>query len=212
MDNIEQYQVNFLNALLLGDRPKCSEIMQEFKKFDRSIIALYEEVFQKSLYEIGVMWEFNKISVAVEHMASSIVEGLMNELFAEIMSMERKNKQVIISCVAEEEHQVGGKMVADIFEKNSWDAHYLGANTPVDELVSFCDLIKPDLVGLSLSVFTNVPFLLEEISALRKVTNVPIIIGGQALKKLGVELSEKFTDVIYLPNLKTVETYIEGCA
>lgn len=205
-------QVVFLNALLIGNRLKCTQMMKEFRKSNPSIIALYEEIFQKSLYEIGQMWEFNKISVAVEHMASSIVEGLMNELFGEIMSMDRKNKQVIISCVEEEEHQVGGKMVADIFEKNSWDAHYLGANTPVAELVSFCDLIKPDLVGLSLSVYPNVPFLLKEIAALRTVTNVPIIIGGQALKIVGVELCEKCTDVIYLADLEAVEKYIEGCA
>ena len=109
-------------------------------------------------------------------MATSITEGVMNELFPEIMSLERVNKRIVISCVEEEEHQVGVKMVADIFEKNSWDAHYLGANTPMDELVRFCDLVKPDAIGLSLSVFTNVQFLLKEIKGIRAVCDSPLLL------------------------------------
>ena len=156
--------------------------------------------------------EKNKISVAVEHMATSITEGLMNELLPEIMNLDRVNKKIVISCVENEEHQVGGKMVADIFEKNSWDTNYLGANTPMDELVRFCELVKPDMISLSLSVYANIQFLLKEIIALRKITDVPIIIGGQALINVGVEISQKLKNVLYFGNLEGVENYLKGCA
>lgn len=211
MENIKNYQNIFLISLLKGSRLECKNVMKDFRKSNSSIIVLYQEIFMKSLYKIGELWEYNKISVAVEHMATSIIEGLMNELFSEIISLERKNKKIVISSVENEEHQVGGKMVADIFEKNSWDTHYLGANTPVDELVKFCDLIKPDLIGLSLSVYSNVQFLLKEITAIRTVSNVPIIVGGQALKGVGIELSGKFQDVFYFADLEAVENYIKGC-
>ena len=211
MENVKKYEDGFFKSLLEGNRVGCEKVMKEFRKSNLSIIALYEEIFKKSLYRIGEMWEYNKISVAVEHMATSITEGLMNELFPEIMSMERKNKKIVISCVENEEHQVGGKMVADIFEKNSWDAHYLGANTPMYELLRFCDSVKPDLICLSLSIYTNVQFLLKEIEGIRAVTNIPIIIGGQALIKVGEEISAKFKDVLYLKNLDAIENYIKGC-
>ena len=157
------------------------------------------------------MWECNEISVSVEHMATAITEGLMNELLPQIMSLERKNKKIVISCVENEEHQVGGKMVADIFEKNSWDTHYLGANTPMYELIRFCDSVKPDLICLSLTVYKNVHTLLEEITAIREVSNIPILIGGRALTKLGEEVSEEFENVFYLQDLEAVENYIKGC-
>ncbi|SDG68550.1 cobalamin B12-binding domain-containing protein [Desulfosporosinus hippei] len=211
MENLKIYE-DVLDSLLKGNRLACENGMKEFRKSNSSIIALYEEIFKKSLYEIGQRWECNKISVAVEHMATSITEGLMNQLFPEIMSPERKNKKVIISCVENEEHQIGGKMVADIFEKNGWDAHYLGANTPMNELVKFCGLVKPDMIGLSLSVYSNVHFLLEEIATIRTVTNIPIMIGGQALNDVGVELADRFTEVFYFRNLEAIESYIKGCA
>ena len=211
MEYIKEYENAFFKALVVGNRLECEEVMKEFRKSNLSIIELYEEIFKTSLYRIGEMWEYNKISVAVEHMATSITEGLMNELLPEIMSLDRKNKKVVISCVENEEHQVGGKMVADIFEKNSWDTNYLGANTPMHDLIRFCETTKPDLICLSLSVFSNVRFLIEEITAIREVSDVPIIIGGQALTNIGVELSTKLKDVFYNANLEAVENYIKGC-
>ena len=211
MENIKNYE-DFLYFLLRGNRLGCAKVMSEFRTINPSVIVLYEEIFKKSLYGIGEQWEYNKISVAVEHMATFITEAIMNQLFPEIMSLERKNKKIVISCVENEEHQVGGKMVADIFEKNGWDASYLGANTPIDELIRFCDLVKPDLIGLSLSVYSNLHFLLKEITAIRAVTDIPIIIGGQALRIVGVELSKQFKEVSYFTNLEEVENYIKGCA
>lgn len=211
METIKEYEDVFFKSLLRGNRFECEKIMKDFRKSNLSIIKLYEDVFMKSLYRIGKMWEYNKITVSVEHMSTSITEGLMNELFPEIMSLERKNKKIIIACIENEEHQVGGKMVADIFEKNSWDTHYLGANTPINELVEFCNLVRPDMIGLSLSVYANVLFLIKEIKAIREVTDVPIIVGGQALKNISSDICEKFENVTYLGDLNAVENYIKGC-
>ena len=210
MVETKHYEDIFLSYLLKGNRVECEKVMREFIKINPSIIVLYEDIFKNSLYRIGELWEYNKISVAVEHMATLLIQDLMNELFIKIRSLERKNKKILISSIEIEEHQVGGKMVADIFEKNSWDAHFLGANTPTQELVNYCNLIKPDLIGLSISVYSNMQFLIKEITTIRETFNIPIIIGGQALVKVGKKVSEKFTDVLYFANLEEVENYIMG--
>ncbi|MFT5874532.1 MAG: methanogenic corrinoid protein MtbC1 [Clostridium sp.] len=72
MEDIKKYEDDFFKALLEGNRLECQKVMKEFRKSNLSIIVLYEEIFKKSLYRIGQMWESNKISVAVEHMATSI--------------------------------------------------------------------------------------------------------------------------------------------
>ena len=41
----------------------------------------------------------------------------MNELLPEIVSLERVNKRIVISCVENEQHQVGGKMGGEYFRK-----------------------------------------------------------------------------------------------
>lgn len=210
MENIKEYENAFFKALLKSNKSECHKVVKEFRETNLSIMILYEEIFKNSLYRIGEMWEDNKIGVAVEHMATAIVEGLMNDLLPEIIIPEIKNKKIVISCVENEEHQVGGKMVADVFEKNNWDSFYLGANTPMTELIRFCNLEKPDLICLSLSIYSNVRFLLKEIEAIRAVTNTPILIGGQALRTIGVQLSRRLKDVFYFSTLETVDDFIKG--
>lgn len=212
MENIKEYEDAFFNALLQSNKFKCQKVVREFRKTNLSIMILYEEVFKNSLYRIGELWEDNKITVSVEHMATAITEGLMNDLLPDIINLKRKNKRIVISCVENEEHQVGGKMVADVFEKNSWDAYYLGANTPMDSLIEFCDSVKPDLICLSLTIYSNLSVLLEEIKGIRAVTNIPILIGGQALRTIGVQLSRKLKNVFYFSTLETVENFIKECA
>ena len=88
------------------------------------IKELYLGLFQRSLYEVGEMWEHRKISVAVEHMASAITESLLTLVYPAIFSAEHSDKSVVISCVANEYHQIGSKMVADFFEL-AWLARIL---------------------------------------------------------------------------------------
>ena len=210
MESVKEYEEAFFNSLLDGNRLKCMKIMRDFRKQNLSVIVLYEEIFKKSLYRLGKLWENNEIDVATEHMATNITEALMNGLLPEIMSFGRINKKIVIACVENDQHEVGGKMVADIFEKNSWDTNYLGASVPSNELVRFCKIVKPDVICLSVCVYSNVIILLREIIELRKITSIPIIIGGQALRRVGFKFSQRFKDVFYLVDLKAVESYIEG--
>ncbi|MCA1785919.1 MAG: cobalamin-dependent protein, partial [Desulfobacteraceae bacterium] len=153
----------YLALLLDGNRRECARIVQQLLDRDIDIQTLYNDLFQKSMYEVGRLWEFNRISVAKEHLVTAITEGLLNlvypRLFEKVFVDSQNEKKVVISCAANEFHQVGGKMVADIFELNGWDSQFLGANTPVDHMLAHIQDEKPDLVGLSVSVYFNMPAL-----------------------------------------------------
>mgnify|MGYP002411033629 FL=1 len=101
---------DFLNELLKGNRASCSAIASDYLKNNPSIKDLYEEVFKVALHEVGILWENNKITVAAEHIATAIVEGIMNEHFEQIISDKRFNKKVVLACVENELHQVGIKI------------------------------------------------------------------------------------------------------
>lgn len=78
MESLKKYEDAVFKSLLEGNRFECEKVVKDFRKSNLSIIVLYEEIFKKSLYRIGKMWEYNKISVAVEHMATAIT-GRYNE-------------------------------------------------------------------------------------------------------------------------------------
>jgi len=208
----EDLYKNYLHLLLEGNRSECSRIVQSLIDEGVEIKSLYSDLFQRSLYAVGELWEFNKISVAKEHLATAITEGLLNLTYPMLFDAENRQSgsRVIISCTANEYHQVGGKMVADIFELNGWDAHFLGANTPVDHVLDYIQETKPDLVGLSLSVYFNIAALKTGIEAIRSnFHQLDLVIGGQAFRTGGVEMIQRFSGTEFIPSLDELENAIK---
>lgn len=183
MKRIADLNRDFAQQLLLGNKNSAKEITQIYlNEKDNSVISLYENLFKTALYRIGELWEINKITVADEHLATAVVESLMNDLFVGIVSPERKNKRVVVGCVEGEQHQVGSKMVADVFEMNGWDAFYLGANTPLNDLLPFLEKIKPEIIAISAAISWHIPILeLWGAKIEEHFPQIQIIAGGQAL-------------------------------
>lgn len=203
----------YLFHLLKGDRQVCARMVQDLLDQGIDIKVLYADLFQKSLYEVGRMWELNQISVAREHLVTAITEGLLNlvypRLFENTVSDVQQNKKVVISCAANEFHQVGGKMVADIFELNGWDSHFLGASTPVDQMMAYIQEESPDLVGLSVSVYFNMPALKNGVEAIRSnFRNLDIMVGGQAFHWGGTDMIKQYSSTLYIPSLEDLHSLI----
>lgn len=202
---------DYLNHLLEGDKKKCSLVVKEYLALNSSLLDLYEKVFKPSLYEVGRLWETNKISVAKEHMATAITEGILNELFQQINPTKKYNKKIVVSCVENEKHQVGIKMVADLFEMKGWDSFFLGSGIPVSELISFIKEVEPDMLAISLSVYfnySNLVHMLQKIST--ELPDLFIIIGGQALEQMDDESFKESKNILCIPDLYLLEKYIDS--
>lgn len=207
---IKYSQKEFLAALLEGDRQKCSGIVSRLHRSNVSLEDVYEMVIKKALYDIGEMWEEGKISVAAEHLASAIVESVLNDLYMEIISGKRISKSAVLACVENESHQVGIRMVADIFEINGWNTFFLGANTPTTDLVKFVGEVRPDIVALSLSNFGNIRNLENVLETVGKeFPNQKIIVGGHAFLNDRQEMLIKRQKMNYLSDLYSVGIFLK---
>jgi len=205
----ELYQ-RYKNALLKGDKLSCRTIINDLINCEINIMDVYTHFFQRSLYEIGQMWEKNENSVAKEHMATSITSSLMTLFYPIIFSFEKIGKKAVVSCVANEYHQIGGKMVADLFEIKGWDTMFLGANTPAQELDRFIQEENPDALALSLAIYGNLQKLIEVIDLVRKGNPMlPIIVGGQAFKWGSSESLEKFENIRYIPSIEDLQDLLD---
>jgi methanogenic corrinoid protein MtbC1 len=200
---------NYIDALIQGNRQACHRIVADLLAGGTEIRTLYSELFQHSLYQVGELWETNRISVAVEHLATSITESLMSLVYPRLFSAEHIGKKAVISCAVNESHQIGAKMVADLFELNGWDGHFLGVNTPVPDQIRFIHDTRPDVAGFSLSIHSTLPMLVEHIDAIRSTfKDLPIIFGGQAFRWGGVEKMDQFSETRYIASLDDLETFI----
>jgi methanogenic corrinoid protein MtbC1 len=207
----ERLYQDFLKALLAGKRQPCRDMVQALLDAQIELKTLFTDLFQRSMYEVGELWENNQITVANEHLATSITESLLNLAYPALFAVDRCGKKAVISCSANEYHQVGGKMVADIFELNGWDGHFLGANLPHEELARFIQDVEPDVVGLSLSIIGNLDHLTRGIEVLRTdFPNLDLLIGGQAFRWGGIDAIKRYPGTEYIPSLDALDMLIKG--
>ncbi|SIQ94442.1 Methanogenic corrinoid protein MtbC1 [Alkalispirochaeta americana] len=206
----EDYQA-YLEALLAGGKSECYRHVEAWLSDDIAIRDLYRLVFHRSLYEVGHLWETNQISVAVEHIATAITENLLSLVYPRIFGADHCGCKAVISCIAHEYHQLGGKMVADIFELHGWDGYFLGANTPLDQLCSIVEEKDPDILALSVSVASHLAVLGGMISHLReRYPSLPVLLGGRAFQNGGGESLPDVPGVFYVESLEKLEEMITG--
>lgn len=214
----EDLYLRFLDALLKGDRAACTLMVKELLSDNIDVKTLYIDLFQRSLYEVGNLWEQHKVSVTVEHIATAIVEHLLSIVYPVLISNIDNDsygggdkKVFMMSCVADEYHKVGARMVADIFELNGWESRYSGGNTPTDDLIPTVDGLKPDCMGLSLSIYSNLPKLMKTLDALRSsFPNLDILVGGQAFVWGDPGGVSKIKNVQYIPDLDRLNSLFEA--
>lgn len=199
----------FSTYLLAGDRQGCRAVVEQLLAGGISVLSLYQDIYQQALYLIGELWEQNKISVAREHIATSIVESLLSLTFPLICNATPTGKQVVVACTWHELHQLGARMVADIMEMHGWDTHFLGANTPIESLVHLLHELRPQLLCLSLSTQLNFSSLLETIHQVRVVCpTLPIAVGGQAFRWGGSDRLAQLEGVQHVASLGQLEEMI----
>jgi methanogenic corrinoid protein MtbC1 len=200
----------FFQSLVSGDRAACKHIVEAAMDCGAGMESIYLDHFTPALYEVGVAWEENRISVATEHIATAITEYLMCVVEQRLLDPSIGGSPIVISCVANEYHQVGARMIADLLEQHGYDTHFVGANTPVDATIRIIETLQPCCVGLSVSVFFNVPSLFEAISAIRDAfPTLPILVGGQALRTMSDTDFSRFSDVYVVRTAKELYDVVE---
>lgn len=209
MSQIKQsYFLDFYNNLVEGNKEKCSEIVKILLDEGIDLKEIYVEVFQKALYRIGKLWDHNEISIPEEHMATQIVEALINK-YAPSSPVSSKNKAVV-TCIDKEFHEIGAKMVANIFEVNGWKTYYLGASVPLKELLKFVKQSDPEIIALSWSLYLNLARFLEVVDNLTKLfPTLKILVGGQALAENSTQLLKKYPNVKHIPSVYELDEYLK---
>jgi|JI10StandDraft_1071094.scaffolds.fasta_scaffold124014_4 methanogenic corrinoid protein MtbC1 len=209
-DRTDDYS-RYLAGLLAGDAATCRAVAQAWLDAAVPLPRLYEDLIQRSLYDVGLLWERGRISVADEHLASAISEGVMALAYPRLFALPRVNHSALITCAANEQHQIGAKMVADLFEMRGWRGFFLGANAPYRDVLDLIAARRPEVACLSLTVFFNLDKFIELAETIRAAyPELPILVGGQALRVGGRERAERIADTRYLGSLAELDAWIAG--
>jgi len=205
----ENNKNKFFNLLVKGSSAETLAFSKSIVKDRESLEKFYDRVITYSMYEIGLLWEKGLISVAQEHLVTSIVMRIMSYLYMNFILIENTKGKAIITASVNEHHEVGARMISDILELDGWDVKYLGANTPNNELIKIINEEKPDFIGISVTLAFNIGHVKDLITQIRSDSNLDhmkILVGGYAFT-FGVKNPEKIgADKISLSIYETIQT------
>jgi methanogenic corrinoid protein MtbC1 len=105
----------------------------------------------------------------------------MSQFYNDIFSSTRKNHTLLACSVGSELHEMGARMVSDLFEYNGWDSTYLGAAVPDRVLLKKIETHQPDLVVLSVTMPQHLPLCQDLVEKINALDHPPkIAVGGRA--------------------------------
>ena len=201
---MHQIYGEFLEYLDNEDKENCINLItSKLDKKELDIPTLYKEILEPSLNAFYCDAEEEKMCIWKEHIRTSIIRTIIEICYLYILK-ERKekgvkllNQTILIGCPAEEYHDTGAKMIADIFTLYGFNAIFVGANTPREEVRDAINLLKPKFIGISVTISYNLVEAEKTISLIKQHTEFDgkIVVGGQAFqnnpdnyKKIGADI------------------------
>jgi MerR family transcriptional regulator, light-induced transcriptional regulator len=176
----------FLTYLIKKDRLGAVNYINSLIEANYDIRKIYLDIIQPSMYEIGRLWQARKLSVADEHMATVITQYVMTSLYPYIFKSEKNGMRLVSVSLGSEQHEIGMRMVTDLFEYEGYETHYLGSNIPIQDIVNYVDIHKPNILAISITLSVHLSSLKQCVTMIRSnknLNNMKILIGGQAISK-----------------------------
>lgn len=174
----------FLDACLHLRRATALAMVQDAAQRGVPVEDLYVNVITPAMRELGRMWHLNQVSVGQEHYCTAVAQMVMAQLFPTIFDGDRQPLGRVVSvCVAGELHEIGARMVADLFEMNGWDTVFLGSDVPKSSIVDTLVETDAEVLAISATLAANLGHVSELIETVRQepaCAAVKILVGGAA--------------------------------
>lgn len=178
-----EYRRSFGQALRDGDPARAEAISEEALGHGLSVEQVYSEVIAPAMEWIGELWQHDEASVAGEHLATAISQGVMARLFPRLLHAEPRSRELVMLAATQgEQHVLGLRMMADTLEGAGFDVRYLGPDVPLGSLLEACRKHRPAVLGLGAHMGLSMPPLILAIQEVAKLEHPPVVfVGGRAV-------------------------------
>jgi signal transduction histidine kinase len=171
----------YLELLLARDDEQARRLLLDAMLSGVPASDIYLRVLQPCQREVGRLWQMNRIDVAREHYCTAATQNAIAQLWPYILKAPGSGRRLLVSSAGGELHELGPRMLADLFELHGWNTEYLGAGVPPNELVRLAGQRRPDIIALSATTSFRLSVVEQTIAAVRAdvgLQGVKIMVGG----------------------------------
>ena len=200
----DSLQVNLLEKLKSYEINEILKLYNDYTKSIYSLLDFYEKILIPVLYKIGDQWENGEIDVPTEHVCSNAVNNLIDLINQQNTKKNFKNyrdtKSIVLSTPEGELHSIGCKIIESLLLEKGYEVYNITSPLPTNSIESYLDNTNPGVILISVTLEENINSAIRLVYEIRKSFQIPIIVGGNALKfasKSQIQQLEKY-DKIYL--------------
>ena len=176
---IEEY----MGCLFKKDTRRAMKLIREFADQGMNLDDIYVEILSESMRRVGELWHTAEITVDTEHYCTSVTQMAMSQMYDKLFDGERKHKTILSVCPGMELHEMGARIIADLFENHGWDSIFLGAAVPVDYIMDSVRENQPDLITLSVSMPQHLMDCEKAVKEIKKeFPDIKVAVGGKAFE------------------------------
>lgn len=178
----------YLAAVVAGDEPAATGEVERWLSSGASASLLYFDLLTPCLVRVGELWHEGAISVANEHHATQITLSHIESIRQTMTRPGITAGSSLVTCAEGERHAIGARMAADMLIAAGWEVDFLGPDTPVRDLARMVEERSPDIVGISVTMATNLHHARRAVAALKKLAKPPkVIVGGSGVMSLAAD-------------------------
>jgi MerR family transcriptional regulator, light-induced transcriptional regulator len=179
--DLDGLRADYLAALLARDSHHARVVVERALAGGADPAAVDLEVLAPTLRELGDRWERGELTVAEEHFATGITEGVMAMVAERMRRPPVGGRLAVVACPPGERHGVPARMLGDFLESAGWEVLVVGSDVPVRDLLELVEDEQPDVVCVSVTMAQTIDAAFEVLGALGTADPRPLLaIGGQA--------------------------------
>lgn len=192
-------QDQLYKLFIKGDLDGALRLYSDYRTMSGTT-SFFEKVLTPVMYHIGELWAKNKISIADEHVCSNVANSLVRIIFSRNEKIPSKKK--ILICTPEgEHHNLGPSILESHLSCSGFRVFNLAPSEPHESIIRFIESAKPDAVLVSITLTDNIRPGQRLIKKIKEKSDVPIFVGGQAVKDQNVSFDAQIIRESSLKNL-----------
>lgn len=163
----------YLRSLLAGDRVASRGVVEETLQSGVPAHQVYVDLIWPIMVEVDSLFRAGRIDSAQEAFASRINRTIVNQLQNKLPRRPGKVRRIVVFTACNEQAELGGQMITDLFESDGWEARFLGGTCSNDDILSFIHSFSPDILVLYGMNGPQAPAVRELIDQVRDINAWP---------------------------------------
>ncbi len=179
---VNEYPRRLVERLIAGDEAGSWAVIEAALTAGMEPDLVYLDLLRPALQIIGDRWSDDTVTVAQEHQASAIVLRLIGRMGPRFSRRGRKRGSVLLGAPPLDAHGLPSALLTDLLRGHGFAVVDLGGDVPADSWAAAAQAV-PHLsaIGLCATTPDNEDNVRATIAALREVTAVPVVLGGNAV-------------------------------